>query len=392
MSVWSGTAEEIAAQQQAWLSEDNEKIIICDIVYHDGNSTQVGYFSNYPYITPHNTSFIDLLDVSVNNIPYIDNLINIPNIISRIDADINIGAIEFLNADGKFDEFITYAWEGWPLKIYIGDKSWEKDDFILILEAISSVISSPRPNIMSLGIRDKKEVFNVNAQTQLITQPYVSALYTDYLNKYGVQPFIETLDNLISRSISIEVVLADQGPDYTALEVADATRAAISAIPELTISGDLTTTITVEQTLLTAKPEAAHDGHDSITSFNTGFDFTDTQDISTPWAQNIVVPAGNYSDGLNGKYFHIYTAYRSYYIWYNIDNGSVDPEVIDITPVNFEPQTIQIPETILNTTVPICLGECFNIVPKLIDSNNHIFQVHEGPITSVLEVRSNSVV
>ena len=196
MSIWdrdgNGDLTTLGEQQQQeWLSEDNEKIIICDIVYHNGTTTQVGYFSNYPYITPHTDSFTPLnADFytpalpDVNNIPYVDILINIPNIISRIDSDINIGAIEFLNADGEFDEYITYAWEGWPLRIYIGDKSWIKDDFILILEAVSSVISSPRPNIMSLGIRDKKEVFNVKVQTQLITGDYVE----NVLYKTGTLP------------------------------------------------------------------------------------------------------------------------------------------------------------------------------------------------------------
>ena len=38
------------AEQQEWLSTDGEKIVICDVVYHDSITTQVGYFSNYPYI------------------------------------------------------------------------------------------------------------------------------------------------------------------------------------------------------------------------------------------------------------------------------------------------------------------------------------------------------
>ena len=303
MSIWDrdGNGDLTAtglAEQQSWLSEDNQKIVICDIVYHNGTTTQVGYFSNYPYITPYNSSFIDLLNNSVNNIPYIDNLINIPNIISRIDSDVNIGAIEFLNANGEFDDYITYAWEGWPLRIYIGDKSWIKDDFILILEAVSSVISSPRPNIMSLGIRDKKEVFTVNAQTQLIDTDYVSALYTN-----NSPAFIETLDNLISRSVSIEVVLADKGSSYTATEIANATAVALDGRPEFNAS-NVGSLITVTQVLTAAEPEQAHDGHDSIRSFDTKFGFTKTAGWVTPdWEQTI--QCSTMEPDLNGKYFHI---------------------------------------------------------------------------------------
>ena len=83
MSRWSAVPADALAEQQEWLASDGEKIVICDIVYHDGtvDAPKVGYFSNYPYITPYNEDFTDLLDSTVNNIAYIDNLVNIPNII-----------------------------------------------------------------------------------------------------------------------------------------------------------------------------------------------------------------------------------------------------------------------------------------------------------------------
>ena len=414
MSIWdrdgNGDLTTLGEQQQQeWLSEDNEKIIICDIVFYNkaAGTTQVGYFSNYPYITPHTDSFTPLnADFytpalpDVNNIPYVDILINIPNIISKIDSDINIGAIEFLNADGEFDEYITYAWEGWPLRIYIGDKSWIKDDFILILEAVSSVISSPRPNIMSLGIRDKKEVFNVKVQTQLITEDYVE----NVLYKTGILPvFEEKLDNLLTRSKSVEVVLAvnpnDVNQTYTGLQVADATITALNAIPEFTVTGLDTGIITITHNLPSSPaPEASHDGNDDLADerFNTYFDFTSTMTgsgiIGDLWEETITVGLGNYSStDLNEKYFHVYTPYRSHYVWYNLNNGSVDPEVVDVTPVDFLPSNKLVPETIENTPVPICLGKCFNIEPKLIDSNNHVYQVHEGEIQQIIQVRSNGI-
>jgi hypothetical protein len=361
-------------QQQDWLSSDSEKIVICDIVYHNGTDEQIGYFSNYPYITPWGTSFTDILGNPVDNMPYIDNLINIPNIISKIDSDVNIGAIEFLNADGEFDSFIAYAWEGWPLRIYIGAKSWEKDDFILILEGISSVISSPRPNIMSLGIKDKKESFDVKVQTTLIDEAYVLALYAD-----NSPAFTKELDNFISLSVGIEIKISSS---TSIAQVALATQTAIANVSDLTATGTAPTLI---GQVLSGTYEAMHDGEPDLpnknTCFDTNFDFAVADQVTVD----------NNTD-LNGKYFHIHTPYRQYYIWYNVDDGAVDPELVENQKQSFLPTTVQVPETIHNTAVPICLGRCFNLEPKLIDANNHVYQVHEGKITDVLEIRANGVV
>ena len=58
MSVWNADPDIKAAEQQEWLSEDNEKIIICDIKYYS-DQEKIGYFSNYPYITPFGDSFTE---------------------------------------------------------------------------------------------------------------------------------------------------------------------------------------------------------------------------------------------------------------------------------------------------------------------------------------------
>jgi hypothetical protein len=41
--------------------------------------------------------------------------------------------------------------------------------------------------------------------------------------------------------------------------------------------------------------------------------------------------------------------------------------------------------------IPLTFGEVFNVTPLLIDSNNQVYQVHDGEIESVIEVRDNGV-
>lgn len=41
--------------------------------------------------------------------------------------------------------------------------------------------------------------------------------------------------------------------------------------------------------------------------------------------------------------------------------------------------------------LPLCFGECHNISPLLIDPSNHVYQVHQGAIERLIEVRDNGV-
>jgi hypothetical protein len=379
-------------QKQEWLTEDNVKIIIADIVYHDGQDLQVGYFSNYSYITPFGTTFVDELGNTVSNISYIDNLINIPNIISKIDSDVNVGALEFLNAEGDYDDYVNYAWEGHPMHLYIGDPTWEKDDFIIILEAISTNISSPRPNIMALSIRDKKEVFNVKAQEELITETYVRTMYSDYFTTYGSQAFVANVTNLVSQSQSIEIKIA---VNTSANDIAQLVHDHIVSFPEFNTNLNPTTNILRFQSSLNGTVEDAHDGNGSNPINDTGFGFTITQQgtAGQPEITQITTVA-DVGGNLNNTYFHIHSPYRNFYVWFNVDNGSTDPELIEESTVAFDPNLTGItfiPETVESTPVPICLGICFNIEPKLIDTYNHVYQIHEGPIQQITEIRANGI-
>jgi hypothetical protein len=44
-----------------------------------------------------------------------------------------------------------------------------------------------------------------------------------------------------------------------------------------------------------------------------------------------------------------------------------------------------------DTLLPVCFGEVHNVEPLLVDPSNHIYQVHQGAIEGVIEVRDNGV-
>jgi len=259
--------------EQEWLDEDNHKIILIDIAYHDGTSLNTKYFSDYPYILKYGDSFTNILGNTVNSISYDDIVYNVSKITTKINSSKSLGNITLLNTTGEYDELlgIDNAWEGHTIKIYLGDPSWIRDQFILILEGVVDSLTAPEPHLLSISLRDKKEVLNVTTQESTI---WNTSNVLNYLN-----------DNVSSTG------LYDKFPTIFAKKLYDTT--------------------------------------------------------------------GNYLD--------------------------------------FDVSLGVIPSGIENSAVPICLGKVFNIEPVLIDSYNHVYQIHECPdttnygISEVSEVRANGV-
>lgn len=419
--------------QKNWLSSSGEKIIICDIQYHDGHSRKLGHFSNYPYILQEGDFFLwDFNDgngsVSIDNISYIDNLLNIPNIISRIDADVNIGSLEFLNADGKYDNFINYAWEGHPIKIYMGSPSFKKEDFILLIDAVCTSISSQRDNIISLGIRDKKELFNKKIQDKLINLDHLYTVYglaeanpndpkfnpnfdpTD-LNMY-TPPFSKEAINSFTETTAIEVrVDTSQGLTFDELSVLTynailshpAWEAAVDDSNNTIGVASLDSQITefkIQCTIPGNPIEYPHHYTKDLEylKFNSAVPYpihgkTQITIYDLDVAFNHILNLVNLGQLYTTQYFGIYTKYEYFYVWYNFNNTSIKPNKSESVPIlfDYDIQESWISDTTLNTPVPIVLGNCFNIEPKLIDIYNHVYQVNDGKIDSILEIRVNGL-
>ena len=133
----------LTTEQKQWLADDNEKIVLCDIEYHDGFTLNIAHFSNYPYVSPFGENFtFDYSNgdiATLNNIAYIDNLINIPTISSRIDSDVNVGNLEFLNSIlGKDDSRIMHK----GLLAPANSISWVLGSYVQCNSTISPVVSS----------------------------------------------------------------------------------------------------------------------------------------------------------------------------------------------------------------------------------------------------------
>jgi hypothetical protein len=188
-----------SAQQQEWLTEDNFRIVLIDLqYYHPVNGLQMLRISSYPYVMPIGDSTIDPIDgITIEkDLGYDDIISNVPNIVTRLDSDETIGAIDLLNTDGEYDWLLNdVTIVGHKLIVYIGDNLWIRDNFIPILEGVVSGVTSTSPTNIQLLIRDKKESLNVPLQGQVIDTTYWANLMDDIDNAHTAGGFQGTIYN-----------------------------------------------------------------------------------------------------------------------------------------------------------------------------------------------------
>lgn len=241
-----------------WLEEDNHRIVLIDVQYHDGVELREINFSSHPYVMRHGEVYINSLDTTVYDTIYDDIIEEIPNIVTKINSSVSIGQITLLNTDGEYDYLLdsSLAFEGHKIKVYLGDPSWFRSEFILILDGIIHNFTAPSIDKLAIEMRDRKEVLDKPIQINKLTQTYVESLLVG-------TPFTGT-------------ITSDRG----------------------------------------------------VTGYPKVWEYA-----------NIVIPEGT-----------------------------------------------------TNANIPLCFGYCFNIEPVLIDSWNHVYQIHEGSIEAVTEVRSNGII
>lgn len=170
------------AEYQAWLSDQKQRVILVEAESSNGTY----YIGNTPYISE-----------PPGNQPYIDVVTSIPSIRSRIDGANEVGEIKVVNADGEFDDWLTYGWAGWPLRVYLGDPDWARSDFRLILDGVNDGLKVSNQNELALTWRDRGRLLEDPLQKNLDAdnRPLPIALGTCF----NVPPLVEDAGNLIYR-------------------------------------------------------------------------------------------------------------------------------------------------------------------------------------------------
>lgn len=145
------------AQYAAWLSQENKRrVVLVEADYSGGTK----YFSTFPYVSgPSDTPA---------NIAYDDLLLGVPSIAQAMGKGASIGDLAVSNTGGLVDSWWTLAFAGWPLRLYLGDAAWTRDDFRLIFQGVTEEVTTSGRDQLGFSIRDRRELLSQPVQTARI--------------------------------------------------------------------------------------------------------------------------------------------------------------------------------------------------------------------------------
>jgi hypothetical protein len=143
------------AEKEAFLRSTDRKVILIELQYHDGTSSQTEYFAN--------ATFWSRPGDAISNQTYDDAIIQLPRITERIDDDASFGSLTIFN-HSDYSDWLSYSFDGWPIKILIGSADWSRDDFFEIFNGITGGIGAPSSDRLAIRFFDKREKLRVDFQ------------------------------------------------------------------------------------------------------------------------------------------------------------------------------------------------------------------------------------
>lgn len=179
-----------------WLNSANHvKCILVDIseVRNQTNTADTTfYFSSLPYTPEYNP-------ILQSGLSFTESL--------SIDASISIsyGTIELDNTAGHSDSLLTYVWKRRPIKIYLGDPSWTKSDFVLIFDGLVEDLISTNENSLTISLFDKLQKLNDVLQTRAIKDLSYSESITTSTTRDTVLPL------LFGEAFNLQPLYVDNG-------------------------------------------------------------------------------------------------------------------------------------------------------------------------------------
>jgi hypothetical protein len=115
-------------------------------------------------------------------------------------ASISFGSLEIVNTNGIHDAYLTYVWSKRPIKVYLGDPSWPKSDFVLIFDGLIQEITAPGENALSFTLFDK---------LQRLNDPISERTLAD--TNYSQNTLKNVLPLLFGEAFNIQPLLVDKG-------------------------------------------------------------------------------------------------------------------------------------------------------------------------------------
>src|SRR5690554_1696224 len=107
-------------EYERWLSDlSARRVLLAELHYAGG----IEYVATAPYISKPT-------DADPNRV-YDDLLTRAVDISTRIDGLIQFGELTLVD-DGQIADWAARAWQGHPIRLYLGGPDWSRDDFRLL--------------------------------------------------------------------------------------------------------------------------------------------------------------------------------------------------------------------------------------------------------------------
>lgn len=155
------------AQYTSWLRADNQRrVVLVEAEAYSGGSVVTRYMS-----TP---GFVSAPADSPASTGYDDIVLDVPWVRSQLAEAlrgrslISYGDIDIDNSSGVRDAWLTDAWDGRPVRLYLGDPTWPKSDFRLVFSGAVEDIQARDSATLTLRMRDRQHLLDVPACTTLV--------------------------------------------------------------------------------------------------------------------------------------------------------------------------------------------------------------------------------
>lgn len=193
---------------KTWLDTPlSRKCLLADVGYYSGDPTTAAYSSGFEQ-----TMYLSTMAYNNSNQEYLPILLGGLSFSESLSTDLSIsvsyGTIELENTGGSYDYFLTYIWKRRPIKIYLGDISWAKTDFVLIFDGLVDNLTTSGESRLQITLLNRLEQLNDVLNTRTIK---------DLSGSYTAKTTGETdklLPLLFGEVFNLSPILVDSGINY----------------------------------------------------------------------------------------------------------------------------------------------------------------------------------
>lgn len=140
-------------QYENWLADLTASRILLAELHHAGG---VEYVATAPFISRPT-------DADPNRV-YDDCMTAAVDISTRIDGLVGFGEVS-LDDDGSLNHWLSNAWQGHPIKLYLGGPTWPRDDFRLLAQGRNGGIADAREGVLAFIMEDESSVLEERIDT-----------------------------------------------------------------------------------------------------------------------------------------------------------------------------------------------------------------------------------